>query len=240
LIVIGGPGVNQVSYYYNEFKDDYGDYVIPVRYVRDAGGDYLNVEASGHQYRIEKDGGGRVTADYAVIQIYRDGGRYSLLLYGLGGEGTRAAADVLSDFSNWNVTGLAAIVKYSDSNADGFLDTTSIAENVAPPSVNVGVYQEAGCINQVSSIDWGNINAGSSVNRTVYIKNLGNKPVTLQLSTQNWSPPEASNYMSIDWDYDGRSLNPNAVLQVRLTLTVHANMTGITTFSFEIVVTSQG
>ena len=240
LIVIGGPGVNQVTYYYNELKNDEGDYVLPVRYVRDVSGDYLYVQSSGQEYRIERDGEGRITADYSVIQIYRDGSRYVLLVYGLGGEGTRAAADVLSEFSNWNLTGLAVIVRYHDSDGDGFLDTVSIVEDVPPPSVTIGVYQEVECVNEVSSIDWGEIDAGSSKNVTVYVKNLGNRPVTLSLDTQNWSPPEAQNYMSVDWDYDGSPLNPDAVLQVQIVLTVSANITDITDFSFEIIVISEG
>lgn len=240
LIIIGGPGVNQVAYYYNELKDDAGTNVLPVLYVRDVSGDYLHVQSSGHEYRLETDAYGKITSDYSVIQIYRDESRYVLLVYGLGGEGTRAAADILANFDSWNLTGVAAIVKYYDGDGDGFLDTTSIVEEVPAPSVTVSVYYEAECVNEVSSIDWGAVEAGSSKNVTVYVKNWGNRAVTLELSTQNWSPPEASNYMIVDWDYDGRLLNPDDVLQVQLTLTISANITDITTFSFEIVITSEG
>jgi hypothetical protein len=130
LIVIGGPGVNQVSYYYNELRDASGAKVLPVLFLRDQGGDYLYVQISGSIYRIEKDAQGRVTADYAVIQIYNDDGRYALLAYGLGGEGTKAASIVLSEFEQWNLMGRAVIVKYFDSNGDGYLDTINIVETV--------------------------------------------------------------------------------------------------------------
>jgi hypothetical protein len=240
LIVIGGPGINQVTYYFNELKDGGGSNALPVNLVRDVSGDYLYVQSSGHEYHIEVDGYGTITADYSVIQIYRDEGRHILLIYGLGGEGTRAAANVLSDFSSWNLTGIAAVVKYYDSDGDGFLDTTSIVEDVPPPSVTIEVYHEAECINEVSSIDWGDIEAGSSKNVTVYIKNLGDSSVTLYLSTQNWSPPEAQNYMSVDWDYDGSPLNPEAVLPVSIILTVSEEITDITTFSLEIIITCEG
>lgn len=240
LIVIGGPGVNQVAYYYNELKDDNGNPVLPVVYVNDASGGYLYVQSSGNQYRIERDGNGRVVADYGVIQIYRDGIRYVLLVYGLGGEGTRAAAEVLSNFNDWNLNGRAVIIRYFDSDGNGFLDTISIIETVPAPDVTVEVYYDSACTTVVSSIDWGVIEAGGSANTTVYVKNLGNTPVTLSLSTQNWSPPEASQYIEVDWDYDGRALDPNEVMPITIILTVSANATAITDFSFEIVITSQG
>ena len=240
LIVIGGPGVNQVAYYYNELKDNNGNPVLPVIYMRDDSGGYLYVQSTGNRYRIETDGNDRVIADYGVVQIYREGTRYVLLVYGLGGEGTRAAAEVLSNFNSWNLNGIAAIIKYFDSDGNGFLDTISIVETVPAPEVTVEVYYDSACTTVVSSIDWGVIEAGGSANTTVYVKNLGNIPVTLTLSTQNWSPPEAARYIEVGWDYDGRVLAPNEVLPVTLTLTVSANATNITDFSFEIVITSQG
>ena len=213
---------------------------LPVNYVRDVSGDYLYVQSSGHEYRIETDGTGSIIADYGVIQIYREQSRHILLIYGLGGEGTRAAANVLAEFSSWNLAGIAVIVKYYDSDGDGFLDTTSIVEDVAPPSVTIGVYHEVECVTEVSSIDWGDIEAGASKSVTVYVKNRGITSVTLYLSTQNWSPSEAQNYLSVDWDYDGSSLDPDTVLPVQIILTVSANIIDITSFSFEIIVISEG
>jgi hypothetical protein len=239
LIVIGGPGINQITYYSNELRDTEGVKALPVNYVRDGSGDYLYVPSSGHEYRIETDGSGSITADYGVIQIYRDVSRHILLVYGLGGEGTRAAANVLAEFSSWNLAGIAVIVKYYDSDGDGFLDATSIVEDVSPPSVTIGVYNEVECVTEVSSIDWGDIEAGTSKEVTVYVKNLGITSVTLSLSTQNWSPSEALNYMSVDWDHDGSPLDSDAVLPVQIILTVSAEITDITSFSFEIIIISE-
>jgi hypothetical protein len=213
---------------------------LPVNYVRDVSGDYLYVPSSGHEYRIEINGRGSITADYGVIQIYRDVSRHILLVYGLGGEGTRAAANVLAEFSSWNLAGIAVIVKYYDSDGDGFLDATSLVEDVAPPSVTIGVYNEVECVTEVSSIDWGDIEAGASQNVMVYVKNLGDMSVTLSLSTQNWSPSAAQNYMSVDWDYDGSLLDPDTVLPVQIILTVSADISDITSFSFEIIIISNG
>jgi len=128
LIALASPGVNQVAYYYNKLTVD-GTRVLPVLFLRDAEGDYLYVQSSGNEYRIEYDGA-TVTAEYGVIQIYKDGARYVLLVYGLGGESSMAAAKVLAEYDQWSLTGSAAIIKYFDSDADGYLDTITIAETV--------------------------------------------------------------------------------------------------------------
>jgi hypothetical protein len=129
LIVFASCGVNQVSYYYNMLTDGGGSPVLPVLFHRDAEGDYLYVQSSTNIYRIEFDGP-TVTADYGVIQIIRDGGRYVLLVYGLGGEASKAAAEGVSDYDQWGLTGQAAIVKYYGSDANGYLDTIEIVETI--------------------------------------------------------------------------------------------------------------
>lgn len=240
LIVIGGPGVNQVAYYYNELRDAEWNKVLPVVYERDQAGDYLYVQSSGSEYRIERDGEGKVVADYGVIQIFRDGVRYALLVYGLGGESSRAAAEILPEYESWNMTGRAVIIKYHDSDGDGFLDTTSIVESVEAPKVTLEIFYDSECTNPVSSIDWGQVEPGDTSNATVYVKNLGDTGVNLYLNTQNWDPSEASQYISLGWNYTGVVLESGERIPVQLTLTVSESATGITDFSFEIVVTGEG
>jgi len=237
LIVLGGPGVNQVTYYYNELKNATGARVLPVLFLRDASGDYLYVQSSGEQYRIEKVND-QVTADYGVIQLHTDENRCVMLVYGLGGRGTFAAANVVAEFNQWNLTGTAVIVKYYDSNGDGNLDAIDIVERVPSEISNlIEVYWNSNCTERVVTIDWGAVGAGSSKDVVVYVKNTGNAPATLYLSTQNWSPSDAANYMRLNWDYGGEPVNVGAVIQVRLTLTVYANVTGIANFNFDVVMT---
>jgi len=107
-------------------------------------------------------------------------------------------------------------------------------------AIGVGVYWDQACSNPVTSISWGTIDPGSSVNKTVYIKNTGNNAATLSLTTSNWSPSNASSYMTLSWDYNGQPINVNAVIQVKLTLSVLSSISGITSFSFDITITASG
>jgi len=104
----------------------------------------------------------------------------------------------------------------------------------------VGVYSEPACINSVTSINWGTLEPGQKVNKTVYIKNTSNVPVTLSMITQNWNPSNASNYITCTWNSEGKSLNENQVTPAVLTLSVGNNIAGITDFSFNIVIVGSG
>jgi hypothetical protein len=107
-------------------------------------------------------------------------------------------------------------------------------------AIGVGVYQEQACTNSVSSINWGNIEPGSNVNKTVYIRNEGDAAATLSKTQTNWNPATASTYITLNWNYTGQTLNVNAVIPVKFTLSVSSSVTGITSFSFDITITASG
>jgi len=107
-------------------------------------------------------------------------------------------------------------------------------------AVGVGVYWDSALTNRVSSINWGLIEPGSGVNKTVYIRNEGNTPSTISMSTSNWSPSNASSYMTLSWDYGGQTLKVNEAIQVKFTLSVLSSISGISNFSFDITITTSG
>lgn len=106
--------------------------------------------------------------------------------------------------------------------------------------IGVGVYWDSGCSNQVTSVDWGTVEPGSTKNVTVFIRNEGNVPETLSLETENWNPQNASSYMSLTWDYGGQAINVDEVVQVTLSLSISDTIEGITNFSFDIVIIGTG
>jgi hypothetical protein len=105
-------------------------------------------------------------------------------------------------------------------------------------AIGVGVYGEQACTNPVYSINWGILEPGSSVDKTVYIRNEGNTAAKLSMTTSNWNPSNASNYITLTWNYGGQTINVNAVIQVKFTLTVSSSISGITNFSFDITITA--
>jgi hypothetical protein len=107
-------------------------------------------------------------------------------------------------------------------------------------AVGVGVYWDSSCSQSVSVIDWGSVEPGAVKNVTVYVRNEGNTPTTLSLQTSNWNPANATSYISLSWNYGGQAIGPDQVLAVTLSLSISANIQGIITFSFDIVIVGSG
>jgi len=105
-------------------------------------------------------------------------------------------------------------------------------------AVGVGVYWNSACTQNVTSIDWGFLSPGENKTVTVYIKNNGNVPITLNMTTTAWSPEQAQNYMALTWNREGSVLDVAALpLQTTLTLSVLSGISGIESFSFDMIIT---
>ena len=107
-------------------------------------------------------------------------------------------------------------------------------------AINVEVFWDLACTQVVSSIDWGTPEPGDSIDRTVYVKNTGSAPMNVSLSASGWVPVEAGNYLTMSWDREGVEIAADEVVQALLTLDVSGSITGITDFSFDIVIEGTG
>ena len=107
-------------------------------------------------------------------------------------------------------------------------------------SAGIGVYSDANYANRLSTIDWGTLEPGATQSYSMYILNEGSSALTLSMSTASWSPSSASNYLTLTWSYNGRTLEAGAAAQVTLTLSVSESVTGISSFSFDINVVGSG
>lgn len=105
------------------------------------------------------------------------------------------------------------------------------------PSIEIDVYSDSACTLVMSDVVWGDIEVGSSASQTVYVENSGDDGVILSLSTENWSPGDASDYLQFSWDYDGSTIASGEVRGIVLTLSVASSVSGVDTFSFDIVIT---
>lgn len=115
--------------------------------------------------------------------------------------------------------------------------STTISNTGNVKTVGVGVYWDSSCSQEVSLIDWGSLDPGETSSVTVYVRNEGSVAVVLSMTTENWDPTLASSYITLDWDRDDYVLSSGESVQAVLTLSVSSSITGITSFSFDIVIT---
>jgi len=103
-------------------------------------------------------------------------------------------------------------------------------------SAGIGIYSNSQCNSQLSSMTWGTLEPGAAQNIVCYIKNEGNVPTILSMQTSDWTPSTASDYLSLTWDYSELTIDPGVVVQITFVLNVSPDVTGITNFSFDVII----
>jgi len=107
-------------------------------------------------------------------------------------------------------------------------------------TVNVGVYEESECLNVLTVIDWGVLEPSETKNKSCYLRNEANVPVVLNMTTLNWIPVNASDYIFLSWNYALDMLEVNEVVNVVFSLSVSPDIEGIENFSFDILIIGEG
>ena len=107
-------------------------------------------------------------------------------------------------------------------------------------AVGVAVYWNSNGTTPVTSFNWGMLDPNSTKTQTCYIKNEGNSVLTLSMTTSNWNPSNAVQYMKFSWNLGGQTLNAGQIKPATFTLQIFANVTGITNFSFDVTIVGTG
>jgi hypothetical protein len=136
------------------------------------------------------------------------------------------------------VLGIVVLVVTTTVTTLGLLSNSkTVQSHGAVKTLNVGAYWNSACTNTTTAIDWGMMSPGTANNVSFYVRNEGNLPVRLGLSTQNWSPANASSYMSLSWNREGQTLAASNVTLATLVLNVSSSISGVSSFSFDTVIT---
>jgi hypothetical protein len=103
--------------------------------------------------------------------------------------------------------------------------------------VNVGIFQDSNCTQQLVSIGWGTLDNGTSAVHTVYVTNDGTSNMTLSLSNSTWVPSDAPDYLTLTWNRETYVLERGTSVDANLTLSVSPSFTNGTDFSVDIIIT---
>ena len=104
-------------------------------------------------------------------------------------------------------------------------------------SVNLGIYSDSACTKPQTTLNLGRMNPAGTTTQTIYIKNTGNVPETLTMTTNNWTPTNASLSLTLTWNKQNTVLNAGASIKATLTLKASANTGHLTTFSCYVTIT---
>ena len=119
----------------------------------------------------------------------------------------------------------------------GIISKPSGSGSAGSDSSPLSFYSDFSGTTPVSEINWETLSPSQSKDSTIYVRNSGLRDLTLTFSTDSWSPANASNYMTLSWDApQSLSVQAGEIKPIIFTLTVTSNITGITEFSFNIVI----
>ena len=144
--------------------------------------------------------------------------------------------------SNNNIAAVGMVLTYATAGLISISQAVPLINQALPPSgniktLNVCVYSDYACSQNLESISWGDISPGGSVNRTIYVKNSGTVPMTLSVRTESWVPTNANSSITLTWNRANYILNAGQSIDAILTLNVSSTTSGITNFSFNTVIT---
>ena len=103
--------------------------------------------------------------------------------------------------------------------------------------LGIEAYWDVDCTDIVTEIDWGVLEPSDVVVKIVYLKNTGNAAVVLSMIAENWAPVEAETYIVVSWDAEGSTLVASAMMSANITLSVATDISGVSDFSLDIVIT---
>jgi hypothetical protein len=115
-------------------------------------------------------------------------------------------------------------------------NVNTVANVSAVETNGVRTYWDSNCTNPVFSIDWGTLKPGSVKNVTLFFRNEENTPTFLIMATRNWDPAIASEYITLELSYIKSIINAGEIINETLTLSVSPHITGISNFSFDILI----
>jgi len=131
---------------------------------------------------------------------------------------------------------IGSLTLFASNIAGQLFSFTSIESRGSVKKIDVGVYWNENRSSTVSFIEWGDIEPESAKNVSLFIRNEGTVAAGLFLSTDNWNPSNASEFMTLTWDYNGQTLDLFEIVPITLTLHVSTSISGIKSFSFDIII----
>jgi len=111
-------------------------------------------------------------------------------------------------------------------------------------NVEMELYWDIFSQKPVVEVDWGELELPARVNVTFYVRNTGGDYFTSNFTTTGWvlngsnSGADPVDYFTLSWTFGESSLGPDRQRKVMLTLEVADTLTGVDTFSFDIVITA--
>jgi hypothetical protein len=110
--------------------------------------------------------------------------------------------------------------------------------NIINKEEKLKVLLSEGNSDPITSLNWDIIQPGIAVTKIMYLKNLNNKTINVVLNCTNWVPEGILKYITVFYNKKV-ILSPNSITPYQITLIVSDDITGISDFSFDVLIESE-
>ena len=134
---------------------------------------------------------------------------------------------------------LSVIITFSGLGAYGLLNDgrrISSTGSVVGVGVNVRLFWDPECTQEIDNINWGYLTPGDTIKKTIFIKNISSSSKTISINIEEWNPANLYQYFSFQLSCENEVLEPGDVLMGDIILTISQNIQNIYDFSFIIVI----
>lgn len=104
--------------------------------------------------------------------------------------------------------------------------------------IGVSVWENSDLSKSVTSVNWGILEPSENKTLSYFIRNDSNFKTTFTLTTTNWNPQNASNFISLSWDLHHVSFESGETSEFQFTLKVSPEIQNINSFSFDIIISA--
>ena len=111
--------------------------------------------------------------------------------------------------------------------------------NASVAVIEVTGYLYANSTGLLTDLDWDPIPPGENDTRIIYAISTGTIPAVLNLTTADWSSANAEANVTLTWNLEGETIDPDEVLEATLTLAVAADVVDLNTFTFVAVINAE-
>jgi len=104
--------------------------------------------------------------------------------------------------------------------------------------IGVEIYEDANLTTSLNVIEWGLLDPGENRSYSCWIKNIGNDAQKLTTWTEAWNPANASDWITLTWNYNNTWIPAEGSISVDFIISVRSDfdpdITNFTEFSFDI------
>lgn len=104
-------------------------------------------------------------------------------------------------------------------------------------TIGIEAYTDPAKTTFLTYVDWGVFYPNMTKTHNMYLYNNGSIPVTLTMTTDEWNPTIANQFLHVTWNATGYLLQAQHGVPIQFAIFVLPNVTGVDSFSFTTIIT---